>query len=667
MNRGTALLLALAALLAHALIVHTDGAGSFAPPHDAAQAAYHVARNAVQRGELAWYVPSSGAEHAVGGLESYPSPLLIGVAFVAERLYLPVTRFCQTAGILAALATVVITASFATNRVVGVVPPLLLVASGGVAAVAASGTELPLAMLLLTAAFVGLEHRRRLRLASALALLVAARPEGLVLAGCVALLVLIERLVPRRDGSPPTPVWVLVPGLVVAGLLVAVPTRSGASLYGSMLADLFTPDGRRLEAGLLYLLDFLATSIVPFLLAFPLAMAVLGKLSGAGLRALALAAAWSALIVLEGGGSPVFGAHLVPTLPLICVASQQGIVAALDLGVRAIERVAWVVLALVVLASALVSKYPGDLGPLPLDGLHRSWMTASSPSGFGREGLLGRLALREEIEMSVRLRALGATLRAEIQGDFTLATPWPGAVGYLSRLRVVDLLGRVDAGERTSLTWYQRPGVDTLAALAAAPDFVFLGFLTRGQVARSALLSELALTLRELDSNPDRALGEIEAALTPYELVTLTPAPELAGGAVLQPFYLLRRRDLGLAPQLGLELEQGRLGVDARGQPEGALGQAQMARLRLSALDELGRVWFVTPTGQLVRNPRVSARIGLYVYPSTRSVRLFDAVLPTASGGARLTEVRAQLQNPGTRGEHPLALVGSEAVLQLPR
>ena len=46
MNRVTALLLAMATLLAHSLAIHLEETGDFAPPYESVHRAYHLARNA---------------------------------------------------------------------------------------------------------------------------------------------------------------------------------------------------------------------------------------------------------------------------------------------------------------------------------------------------------------------------------------------------------------------------------------------------------------------------------------------------------------------------------------------------------------------------------------------------------------------------------------------
>ena len=77
MNRATALLLAMATLLAHALAVHRDEDGSFGQPYEVAHEAYHLGRNLVREGSLAWNPAAEGQDER-GGLGTYASPLWVG-------------------------------------------------------------------------------------------------------------------------------------------------------------------------------------------------------------------------------------------------------------------------------------------------------------------------------------------------------------------------------------------------------------------------------------------------------------------------------------------------------------------------------------------------------------------------------------------------------------
>ncbi|TDJ72324.1 MAG: hypothetical protein E2O39_06855 [Planctomycetota bacterium] len=658
MNRGTALLLAMAALLAHALYIHQGSGLDFAPPYDSAHVAYRLGRNLVHSGELAWML-----DPTVGGLDSYPSPAFVGLAAIAERLFLPVTQFTQTFGMLAALLTVGLIASFATNQVAGVIPPVLLVASGGMAAAAASGTEMPFVCLCLAASFVAFEHRWWKRFAIALAVLVAFRAEGVVLAAVFFLFALLERAIPRRDGAPAMPLRALIPAALTAALLLLPLGRSG-SVYGPTLLQLFTPDAERATAGWAYVLDFMVAAISPLLVGIPLVFLALRRLSGAGTRALGLAAVWGLLVILEGGGPLPFSAAMVPALPLVFVAVQQGVLAAQDIRMKTVERMSWAALVVAVAFSAIGSKFPGALGPIPAEAWHRRWMTASSPTPTGKRPVLGRLALADEIELTRTLRDLANFLRENIEAGRTLLTPWPGALGYLSGMRVLDFYDRTAAPTGASKNeWFPpTPSVDVLSALAQEPDFILPGLVTDPLYGRGVAGRLFGIFL---DQSPDLEV-EIRKVLDAYELVTLPVVS--SRGADLKPFYLLRRRDLGLAPRLVVYLEEGRVVVDTERRPEDEplRGHPQLAQLQVQAIDRNGAKFWFRPTGELEHDPRVCARTGLILRPGgDRPVRLFDAPVPPSPSGVPLVEIRAWLLNPGTIGHDQYTRVSEKASLAL--
>ena len=664
MNRATALLLAMAALLAHTLAIHHTGAQQFAPPYDLAHVAYRIARNLVRTGELAWNLAP-----ADGGFSSYPSPLLIAIAALAERLYLPVTTFCQVAGILAMLATVGLSASFAVDRFAGVIPPLLLVTSGAIAGAAASGTELPFVALFAMGAFVAFEHRRYRRLSAWLAGLALASPFGVVLAAALAALAQAERVVPRRDGLPPVPLACFLPVAAIAASLLLLPRPGAASAYGMFFASL-SVDARILRTGLVYLQGVAVATATPFLLVVPLVFLALGRLSGAGTRALGLTLVWCACVLAQGGGALAASLAMAPALPLAFVAVQQGIVAALDTQRVYLERLSWSMLALAVAASALASKYPGDLGPLPTYAWHRAWMDAESVPPYGLQPVLGREAITEEIQLAASMRDFATFLRDHLDPGASVLTPWPGALGYLSGLRVIDLFGRTSVlpGQPPNPLWRPQPKTDVVAALGLEPDFVLLARPSRSSSTRAEFGQRLALGLYGLDRDPTVPRGKaIGAALGEYELVTV---PVRSGNQPRPwPAWLLRRKDLGLAPALELGLEEGLLRIDLAGH-EGdeslRRGHPQLAWLFVSIEDSKGRRWSVLPTGEPVEDGTVCLRTGLVVGPrSNRAVRLAELPLPELPDGATPRRVSAVLLNPGTRVGQGFGPISDPASLEL--
>src|SRR5688572_17021125 len=186
MNRTTALLVALAILLGHALAIHKTASGEIAPPFDMGYVAFRIARNLVQTGHLAW-------QPGYPGIESYPSLLWILVATFAERFYFPVNQVAQGIGMAAAFGCVLVLAQFSPVRLAGMIAPLLFVVSGGVASAALSGLETSTLALLLAFAFLAYERGWRVALALSLGLAVLTRPQGAVFALALLVIELVRR------------------------------------------------------------------------------------------------------------------------------------------------------------------------------------------------------------------------------------------------------------------------------------------------------------------------------------------------------------------------------------------------------------------------------------------------------------------------------------------
>jgi len=671
MNRQTALLLAMAALLAHALAIHHNELQAFGAPYDLAHVAYRLARNFVHHGELTWNL---GIE---GSLASYPSPLLVGLATLAERLYFPVTTFCQFVGIIASLLMIALSASFATNRFGGIIPPLLFVFSGGAAAAASSGTEFPLLAFFVTLAYVSFEHRWNARFATGLALLAMTRPETLVLHAGFLILALLERVIPRRDGQRAMPLWTFAPAALVFAILFLWATPNG-SVYGVLLAPLFAIEAERWTTGLLYVWDFMVSAVIPLLLAFPLVFLLLGKLSGAGARALGLTLLWSAFVVAQGGSTLPYSLALAPALPLIFISIQQGVIAAVDTHQPLLERATWSVLTVVVLLSALASKFPGNLGPFQTYDVHKAWMTASSPMGYGKHAELGRLGLDQELRLATAMRQLGSSLRRHLSPDTTLLTPWPGAVGYTSRLQVLDIFQRLEPWETSKSAkqgpaWAPTHTTDMVAVLERKPDYILPGLLNEGATTQGDAALRVSRDLCKLDRSPSSERKRaIEAALEDYQLIALPVELDARRTRRGRPFYLLRRRSLDLAPKLTIGHDDGSVwiglepGPSSGLEPGAAKAPPQLAWLQVRISDDRGQNWWLTPTGELSTSPKSYARTDMIVRPCERVIELYRFDVPHTSGERRFDEVSAILVNPGlTTTAEAFSRVSDERILAL--
>ena len=638
MNRTFALFLALAILLAHALALHTDELGRIAPPYDAAHVAYRMGRNLVQTGHCAWDV-------GLPAQESYPSIAWIAVAAVAERLYLPPTTFCQYAGALFALATVLVLARFSPVRMAGVIAPLLFVVSGGIAAAAMSGTEVALLTLLMTAAFLAYERRARLPLALLLAMACVTRPEGIVFSGTLFLLELAR--LRRRGEAQPRILGAFVGPLAAIVLLTLLRLTWTGQLLSPFGADLLEGSANRWHEGLLYLQDFFRAAGAPLLFAIPLVLLLGGRLGGLGTRAALLTLAWSALVAATGGGTQPYFQRMVPILAILFVAVQEAMRITLDSQRRGLPQVTWALFLMGLFASALASKHPGDLGPLRVEGLHRAWMQPSTHAGFGSEHLLGREGLNEEIKRTQRLRAIGVFLRDQLDPSHRVVTPWPGAIGYLSRLRVIDPIGRTSPppGKAHPASWSSLERQDLVTQLAELPEYL-LPSLDFGEGAPpiEQIAREWWHHLDLLPSRPERALSIYET-LKRYELITVPLRwREREHEAHGQRFHLMRRKDLQLSPVLEIALEERRLRVLVR-----HLSHEQVVDLRVQVRDTRGELWSLRPTGTLERRPDLVARSSILLFPTgSRQVELLSVELPEGFAGST---VQAVLRNPGALGE----------------
>ncbi len=597
MNRITAILLAMAALLVHILAVHRNGLGTFGAPYDTAHVAFHLGRNLVHHGEIWWSMdPATGA--TAGDLGSYPSPLLIWLAAAFEAFaavfkqgVFTLTRCVQMVGIACALCTVFLSTRFDTDRNAGVIPALLLVFSGAIAASGASGTEWPIVTFLLAMAFVTLEHGRPRFSSVSLLALVVASPVGVVCVLVLALQTLLRTLAQHRRAaqdrqggvtgrsalgieSKPPSLLVFLP----AGVALALVHRSGASLLPDLAWALqFDPD--TLQHGAQRLRDFVVVTASPVLLIFPLVALLLGELSGVGRRALILALVAAATTVALGGGAPEsFGIAFTPALAMSFIAIQQGMARALDTYRRSMERGVWLSIAVVIFVALFASRFPGDLGQIKVERVQERVYRAHAEPTYGGSELMGRSALFNEVRLVEQLREIGSFMRARLPEGSSIMTPWPGALAYLSRHQVLDLFGRttpVPGQPRTP--WSPNPPkVDIEAALGQEPDYIVPSSLSIEEIPDGQIVDMLSPRLLESKTRDyEDVRSSVQARLANYEIV-ITPGSipgrwrGLQWGDTttpLDPLVLLRKRGIQEAPKLSTfdagDFLEVRLGFDA--------------------------------------------------------------------------------------------------------
>jgi hypothetical protein len=647
MNRTIALFLAMAVLLAHTIAIYSDKSGNFAFPLDNAHVAYRIARNFVHQGTLAWD-PGSAP------FDMYPSYLWIGVAAIAERLYLTVTTFCQTVCMIAMLTTIVVLASFSSDRLAGIIAPLLAVVSGPIATAGASGTETAVFTFLFTLSFFAFEKRRKVLLGTSLFLACLTRPEGLFVTVFFFLFTLVRRIEGTRRNLLPV-------FLAPASALLLTGIRN-YSLTGDpvppLLHELVSVDGENLRRGMNYVADFFLGSVGPLLLFFPIICLILDRLKGMGRRALLLTLAWSVMVVLLGGDTQPMGQAMVPVLPILFIAVQEGMTVFLDTERPALRRFTWVCFSIGLIGSGFGSRFPGNIGPLRTEELHRKWMEPLATPPFGFEQKRGRMGLSEHLDIVHRLRLVGLFMRDHLDPSHSVLSPWPGVIGYLSGLRVIDALGRTTPRTEAKGAWIGSPRADVAKALRLQPDYLVpqIAFTTQApteQAIASAWINRLDIQPKQ----PRRKL-DLRKRFQDYELIAI-PIPERSTrllGELGRPFYLMRRRALDLGPILLVHVDGQSFRVEARSR-----GHDQLADLSVQFIDKNGGLWSMDPWGKLERGTSALARMNLVLVPSgMRTIELLRAPLPSDLGARTL---RVCLRNPGAEGDHGFAY--ASAIVQV--
>jgi hypothetical protein len=403
------------ALLA-AIAVFLWDAGALQPQVDDAYISYRYARNLVEGYGLVY----NPGEY----VEGFTNPLwTLGVA-AGLTLGAGARETGHALGVASGVAVLLAVFAFARGLLPGsrlwlaALPPWLLVASVSLSRWSTAGLETVLFTAFVTAALAFRASDRRGWLTGAAVLATATRPEGVLLA---AMLLGVPLL---RSPLPPAKEW--RPVLLYAAAL-ALMTLARLAYYGSPLPNTFYAKvgGGDPASGLENVRFFLAQGAGALLPAVVVACVLERRARLGGV----LFAAWLAYVIAVGGD--YFATRfLLPIHPCVAALAVCGASVAWD-----VRRSFGVVVGLC-LPVALALEITG-LG-LP-EGV--------GPGGDPGRSRTARLTAIRRVDQ--RLERMGQRqvrqVRERIEPTALVATAGIGIIGYETHLRILDLLGLVDA------------------------------------------------------------------------------------------------------------------------------------------------------------------------------------------------------------------------------
>lgn len=631
MNRTTALLLTLALLLAHVLAIYHDPEGGFGPPCDEAHVAFRIGRNAALEGDA--HFDPAGARPE----QSLALPWRWTAQSAAALGWSPLAM-TQALSVLFGLACVTVLAAFSANRLAGLIAPVLLVLNGALAATCGDGTATTAYAFAVALAFLCFQRGWSLPLGLSLAFAASLRDEAVLY--LLALVVL--ELVRSRAGTRLR--WLLAFGIpgVVATLLALARRNGGGGWLSPELAAALDWDPARWNLGVHYLLDHARLSGLCVLMLVPLIGCAFGRLSRVGVEALLLALLGLLLVTAQGGSHRPFGIALVPMLALLCLAIQEGLQGIVDREKRWLEISIWALLAVCATWTALPSKLPGDIALLPTRAAFLRWVRPSRPVEAAWNRLLARRGLEVELAETRQLRAIGLYLRDRVPPGTSILSAWPGAIGYLSRQPVHDLLGRVAlaAGTEQLAPWTGAARVDLAAALRENHAYVVLP--PQDWLEFRSIDDALAVLAERFDERPRSGArdAELRAAAAAYELVSVpVPRREDVRRIAGSPVPILRLRAKESTPALSIRRAGGGFAVEVVHH-----GPPLVADLLVEFVDENGMRLSLRPWGAFESASDARARVAILLSASGSSaVELAHAELPRRVQRGKL---RAVLCNP---------------------
>ena len=340
-------------------------------------------------------------------VEGFTGPLYLALLWLGGLVthqLIDLSQVICTASLAAALALAVWAAVVAgRGREPGWLPAALAVSVAAALALdhfvllnAITGMETALAAAAVTAIGVAALTGRRWLLIAAIGAALLVRPECLVFAAALPLLPALRR--PRYLAA-------------AAGIVVAICVARYA-VFGALAPNTYYAKAggtwRHGELGLAYIAD--AVADFPLAFAAPLALLLpAGPTRRACAFVLAASAAWVAFFLRTGGDLFEYSRLMFPLVPVLYVLALAGIA---ELARRIARRAPAAAIAAVVVAIA----------------------------AGGRAAAAHALAPQHASPRVVEWAAIGSYLRAHFP-KATVATVPIGAIGYYSRLPIVDLVG----------------------------------------------------------------------------------------------------------------------------------------------------------------------------------------------------------------------------------
>ncbi len=405
---------------------------------DDAYISYRYARNLSEGAGPVW----NPGQHVEGYTNFLWVAILAGLHKLGADIILSARWLGYALAVVAAGATYVVTTQLIAGtpgRIAGFIAAILLCASGAWAMWATAGLEAPLfASLTLIAVTLHLRERpRRDRVgwppASGImwAFVGMARADGVLFAGITGLFKLgdLVRQVRAAPKGMRLRAFVFGGGHVVlwAGVFAAV--YAPYFIWRYNYYDWFFPNtyyakvGSGLDQydrGIKYVLAFLQETGGWLLLLLPLAIAESAVRRGAALYVLVLAGAWLGYTAYVGGDSLLRYRFIAPVLPLyygVLAVTAVSIATRLRTAMPRQRYVAEAIASVAVLASVAITLHPQAVD---------AWDTRGERRAVDERALIGRW------------------LRDHLPSDTTVATIPVGALGYESRLTIVDMLGITD-------------------------------------------------------------------------------------------------------------------------------------------------------------------------------------------------------------------------------